>query len=113
MYCPCGQKAAGQRVRSCALSSVYAVLFFALSASAGNTAGTAIPEENPSSVPEWLTVSGDTLYFVADDGLHGRELWQCDTQGQCSLAADIVSGPDGLNPEKLIDAHGWLYFQTS
>ncbi len=65
---------------------------------------------NPSSVPEHLTVAGDTLFFVADDGLHGRELWRYDSIGQSVMAGDIRPGPDSSNPRQLTDAQGWLYF---
>ena len=30
------------------------------------------------SDPEYLTVFGNTLYFVANDGTNGRELWKSD-----------------------------------
>jgi len=65
---------------------------------------------NPSSVPEHLTVAGDTLFFVADDGLHGRELWRYDSTGQSSIAGDIRPGPESSNPRQLTSAQGGLYF---
>ena len=43
------------------------------------TAGIALVADiNPGSsgsYPIYLTAVGDTLYFVADDGVHGQELW--------------------------------------
>ena len=53
---------------------------------------------------------GKSLFFVADDGLHGRELWTCDGEGHCSLVADLYPGFPGSSPEKLFDADGWLCF---
>lgn len=65
---------------------------------------------NPSSTPACLTVVGDTLFFTADDGIHGPELWMSDKDGRCSLAADIWPGPKGSNPRQLTNAQGNLYF---
>ena len=31
-----------------------------------------------SPQPGWLTAVGGTLYFHADDGIHGHELWKSD-----------------------------------
>jgi len=31
---------------------------------------------NPSSSPTWLTAVGDTLFFVANDGRNGEQLWR-------------------------------------
>ena len=31
------------------------------------------------SKPRSLTLAGDNLYFTADNGQHGRELWKVDT----------------------------------
>lgn len=37
----------------------------------------------PSSAPQSLVLNGDRLYFIADDGIHGREVWSLalDRQG--------------------------------
>lgn len=44
-----------------------------------------------------VTPAGDTLFFVADDGVHGEELWISDgTVGNATMAADIL--PNGLFP---------------
>jgi ELWxxDGT repeat protein len=46
----------------------------------GNDAGTfRVADINPgdeSSTPQFLTDVGGALFFVADDGVHGRELWR-------------------------------------
>ena len=76
----------------------------------------AIPTENPSSFPEQFCVSDDALYFVADDGIHGRELWMWQPEnkpgglGNCSIVADIAPVQNNSNPERLSSEEGWLYF---
>ncbi len=48
------------------------------------------------SFPRGLTAVGDTLYFVADDGVHGRELWKSDgTADGTALVKDINPGAVG------------------
>jgi ELWxxDGT repeat protein len=47
------------------------------------------------SWPGWLTAIGDTIYFDADDGEHGRELWRSDgTPEGTVLVRDVHPGPD-------------------
>ena len=50
----------------------------------GKLASTLVKDINqltyPSN-PDQLTPLGDTLYFVVDDGVHGRELWWTDGMG--------------------------------
>ncbi len=43
-----------------------------------------------SSIPTQLVVSGDTLYFSANDGTSGAELWAVDT-GRPDTS--VASGP--------------------
>lgn len=49
------------------------------------------------SDPQGLTASGGLVYFTADDGVHGREVWWTDGT-YATLAADIRSGPAGSSP---------------
>jgi ELWxxDGT repeat protein len=46
-----------------------------------------------------------TLYFAADDGTHGRELWKLEKSGP-TLVADINPGNGSSDPSKLM---GWGY----
>ena len=56
------------------------------------------PSVNGSSAPELDFTSAqvnNTLYFSADDGSHGQELWQSDgTDAGTSLVKDIRPGAD-------------------
>jgi ELWxxDGT repeat protein len=57
-----------------------------------NTAGTRMVQDiaplAESSYPAELTLAGDRLFFIADDGLAGRELW----------ALPLASGAEGCHP---------------
>ena len=71
-----------------------------------------------SSSPSHLTVLDGKLYFQANDGQSGAELWVYDPQanngaGQVAMAADIVSGAGGSSPQGLTAFNGKLYFQAT
>jgi len=47
-------------------------------------------------IPEDVIESGGAVYFIADDGIHGRELWRSDgTASGTRLLRDINPGNDG------------------
>jgi len=50
---------------------------------------------------------GDLLYFVANDGVHGKELWRSDgTIGGTAIVSDITPGITGTFPES---SHPYLF----
>jgi ELWxxDGT repeat protein len=93
----------------------------------GTAAGTKLVKDiNPgseSSAPGASTASGepeivgDTLFFVADDGFHGEELWRSDgSAAGTKLVKDIYPGninPGGDTlPLFLTNVAGTLYFRA-
>jgi ELWxxDGT repeat protein len=49
-----------------------------------------------SSSPQQLTPVGGSLFFIAEDGVHGRELWKTDgTEAGTTLVRDILPGRSG------------------
>lgn len=58
-----------------------------------------------------LTDVNGTLYFTADDGVHGEELWKSDgTAKGTQLVKDITPGADGSYISNLVNYKEKLYF---
>jgi ELWxxDGT repeat protein len=57
--------------------------------------GSMLEENNPWPSSIWRpVVLGDAVYFRADDGIHGRELWRTDgTADGTFMVADVSPGP--------------------
>lgn len=65
------------------------------------------------STPDLPAVLGDRIVFVADDGVHGRELFVSDgTEAGTRLIADLAPGPASSNPASLVAAGPFIYFQA-
>ncbi|MEA5502278.1 ELWxxDGT repeat protein, partial [Halotia wernerae UHCC 0503] len=65
-----------------------------------------------NSFPDLTNVNG-IVYFFADDGIHGKELWKSDgTENGTVLVEDIVPGSAGSNSSDLTNVDGVLYFYT-
>jgi ELWxxDGT repeat protein len=73
------------------------------------------------SAPTDLVTVGDRVFFVANDGVHGAQLWVTDGTGSLtplpqggfttgtSMVADI-NGTQGANPQFLTNVNGELFF---
>lgn len=62
--------------------------------------------------PEIL-VSNDRLWFAADDGVHGRELWSSDgSVANTALVVDLVPGPQGSDPWEITSAGERVLFSA-
>jgi ELWxxDGT repeat protein len=65
----------------------------------------------PSAQPNFLMESGGKLFFNADDGIHGRELWVEDRSGSGpALYRDLFPGSTGSDPIPLVSFKDQLYF---
>jgi ELWxxDGT repeat protein len=66
------------------------------------------------SDPRSLTNVGGTLFFSAQDGTHGRELWRSNgTAVGTTLVLDINAGPLGSDPYSLTNVNGVLFFSAN
>jgi ELWxxDGT repeat protein len=64
-----------------------------------------------SSSPSSLTNVNGTLFFTANDGTNGRELWMSDgTAAGTVLVKDIIPGGAFSNPSTLTNVNGTLFF---
>lgn len=54
---------------------------------------------------------GSTLFFVANDGVNGAELWKSDgTAAGTVLVADVNAGASSSSPQQLTNVDGTLFF---
>jgi ELWxxDGT repeat protein len=63
------------------------------------------------SNPTDLTVMNGILYFAANDGVHGQELWSYDGE-QTRLVVDINPGQYGSDVKELTVYNGRLFFSA-
>ena len=65
------------------------------------------------STPDHLTAVGNTLYFEANDGTNGDELWKSDgTASGTVMVKDIRSGSSSSSPNYLTAVGNTLYFRA-
>ena len=62
------------------------------------------------SYADYLTRSNNTLFFIANDGIHNHELWKSDgTTSGTVMVKDIAIG-GASDPTDLTDVNGVLFF---
>jgi ELWxxDGT repeat protein len=67
-----------------------------------------------ASAPNTTAVFEGKMFFAANDGVHGTELWATDgTSFGTSIVADINPGAGSSNPAALTVFNGKLYFQAT
>jgi ELWxxDGT repeat protein len=61
-----------------------------------------------------FTQVNGTIFFTADDGVHGRELWKSDgTEAGTMMVKDINPGAGSSSPLVLRNENGTLYFRAN
>ncbi|HEV7222056.1 MAG TPA: ELWxxDGT repeat protein [Pirellulales bacterium] len=65
------------------------------------------------SNPTDLTASGGFVYFAANDGIHGVQLWRTDGTTVNTTMVTNINGSGGFTPSNLIDVNGVAYFTAN
>src|SRR5829696_8763223 len=69
---------------------------------------------NVGSSPANLVAANEILFFTANDGTNGMELWKSDgTAAGTAVVKDIVPGSGGSVPSNLTNVGGTLFFTAS
>ncbi len=64
-----------------------------------------------SSNPNDMVVIGTEVYFVANDGTHGSQVWKSDgSPGGTTMLTDINPGTVGASPNNLTNVNDELFF---
>jgi ELWxxDGT repeat protein len=79
------------------------------------TIGATVPVQIPTtfgSAPSNLLANGDTLYFTANDGKSGIELWRRRADFNPAMIRDIAPGPAGSEPRDPTVFQEMVYFSA-
>jgi ELWxxDGT repeat protein len=98
-----------------------ALIVLAFTATSAHAAGPTYPSlvkrinsGSTDSYPHELVSVKNQLFFVANDGVLGAELWKSDsTAGGTVLVKDICPGACDSSPSNLTDVNGILFFAAS
>lgn len=72
------------------------------------------PADSFTLFAEKFTVVGNQVFFAANDGTHGVELWVSDgTAAGTHLVTDLIAGSGSSAPTSLVAMGNWLYFVAS
>ncbi len=72
-----------------------------------------INQEAASSTPQDVCEYNGILYFQADDGIHGEELWQYDPDsGEASMVIDLDPNEDSSSPISMFGFDGRIFFSA-
>ncbi len=74
--------------------------------------GSTVPDGPSLRLPSRLTVSGGTLYFSADDGTSGYELWKSDGSPRGTVRVMDIHPSGSSSPASLCDVNGVLLFNA-
>jgi ELWxxDGT repeat protein len=67
----------------------------------------------PGFNPFGMTAVGSTVFFEANDGTHGFELWKSDgTAGGTAMVKDIEPGDGHSYPQRMTEVNGTLFFMA-
>jgi ELWxxDGT repeat protein len=76
-----------------------------------------VKDINPGSADgylSYLTNVNGVLYFTANDGTNGYELWKSDgTAAGTAMVKDIYPGSGSGSPSNLTNVNGVLYFSAN
>ena len=73
----------------------------------------AVPALAQTQINNLISIKG-TLYFLAADVGHGRELWKTDgTTSGTKLVKDVTQGDEGSNLANFTDVNGTLFFSVT
>jgi ELWxxDGT repeat protein len=65
------------------------------------------------SLPGWLTEANGMLFFRADDGTKGQELWMSDGTEEGTVMVKDINPAGDSEPYELIVANGGLFFSAT